>query len=298
VKKEPCDEAIPARTTPIFAGGPGLQALAFAAGVVRRRALPLVLGLALVGLLTGCATSRSAAPPPRPFVFREDTFSFPNELVWVYGYDDAGRWKSHARDPKPSYAQHCFVVACAARQFFENARFDPTQPVADGPTYRRLIRSVVSQNPRYPAPEKLKVIIPGYPNLREFSEAQEELLKAECGVALSSYFQRGHWRMVFPFSRRHQAAEADAILHHLKARGQVAIHIVRFPSLAINHAALIYAATESDHQIQFSTYDPNTPDAPIAITFDRSSRTFSLPATLYFPGGSVDVYEVWHAWNY
>src|SRR5882672_9361067 len=99
-------------------------------------------------LLAGCATSQPSAPGSRHFIFEQDTFAYANELVWEYHFDEHGKWTHRAREPKSDYTQHCFVVARSAKQFFQNARFDPAQPKADSATYRRRIREVVSTSPR------------------------------------------------------------------------------------------------------------------------------------------------------
>jgi len=253
--------------------------------------------LLLACALCGCSTP-SETVGPRHFDFQEDTLAFANELTWEYQYDEEGKWTTRWREPKPQYAQHCFVLARSARQFFLNARFDPQQPVADEATYERLIRRVVSSTPRHSLPEPRKIVIPGYSRLRDFSQAQEKLLKAECGGAWQSYFQFGHWRMIFPFSRREQERMAKQILMELRKNQAVVVHLVRFPQLTINHAVILFDAQESSDAIQFITYDPNQPQQPITITYERGARTFFLPANLYFPGGRVDVYEVYHRWNY
>lgn len=257
--------------------------------------MPLLLVLLLVG---GCASSK---PPPlssRRFEFARDTFAYPNELLWVYRYDDAGKWTTERREPRPEYAQHCFVVARSARQFFLNARFAPDQPVASEAVYRRLIRRVVGSSPRHALPESEKIVVPGYPDLRSFSEAWETLLKIECGGSWESYVQRGHWRMVFPFSRKHQDHMARQLLSDLQRHEPLVVHVARFPQLTINHAMVIYDARQTDDQIQFITYDPNRPAEPTTLSFDRCSKTFSLPPNDYFRGGRVDVYEVYGKWNY
>jgi hypothetical protein len=217
-------------------------------------------------------------------------------LVWEYHFDEHGRWTSSRREPPPSYSHHCFVVARSARQFFLNARFAPEQPRANEATYRELVRQVVSSNPRRPL--EAKIVIPGYPDLRAFSRVNERLLQQECGGAWQSYFQRGHWRMMCPFSRRHQQATAGRILARLKDAEPIVIHLVRFPQLTINHAMVIFDARESSNDIEFTTYDPNRPATPVTITFNRANRTFTLPANDYFPGGRVDIYEIYHRWNY
>jgi hypothetical protein len=262
-------------------------------------------------LLSGCAgTHRGSAGtpaglpadcqagPPVNFNFSRDSFAFANDLVWSYSFDAQGRWTAHARDPKPDYSLHCFVLARSSEQFFKFARFDPQQPIADDATYRRLVKKVVSISPRKHLPPSEKIVVPGYADLKEFSTAYEKLLKEECGGVLQSYFQRGNWRMVFPFSRHEQEKMAKQLLASVRQDGIAVVHVLRFPSLSINHALLLFGATESNKEIAFSAYDPNNPAQPVALTFYRTNRSFVLPVTHYYPGGRVDVYQVYHRWNY
>jgi hypothetical protein len=251
----------------------------------------------IYSVLCGCAGNRPFIGE-RPFDFQKDTFAYPNALVWDYHFDDHGKWVHQRHEPEPDYTHHCFVVARSARQFFENARFDPAQPVASEEAYGRLIRRVVSVDPSHPLPEAKKIVIPGYANLRDFSAAQEMILKADCGGAWQSYFQRGHWRMVFPFSRAHQKRTVEQLLADLKENRPPVVHVVRFPQLTINHSVLLFDAKETDKEILFSVYDPNKPDSPKTLTFDRASRTFTFPGNDYWPGGRVDIYEIYRSWDY
>jgi hypothetical protein len=189
-------------------------------------------------------------------------------------------------------------VALAARQFFQFAQFDPSQPEADEPTYRKLIQRVLARNPRQWSPSDERVRIPGYENLRQFSAAHERLLKTECGGAWESYFQRGHWRMILPLSPSHQEQMAAQLLDNMRRNLPPIVHVVRFPQLSINHALLLIDATESDTSIRFAAYDPNNPDRPVTLTFNRQNRRFCYPRTDYFRGGRVDVYQIFHAWDY
>lgn len=234
----------------------------------------------------------------RPFHFPADTFAFANELVWEYRYDEHGKWVSQPRVPKPDYSHHCFVVASSVKQFLEHARFDAAQPVADEETYRQLVRKVTSIRASRTLPDSEKIVIPGYADLRSFSEAHAALLKSECGGAWHSYFQHGHWRMIMPFSRHHQDKTAHELLAEVNADDAPVVHLVRFPQLTINHAVLLFAATETPDTIRFSAYDPNDPKEPVMLTYNRATRTFELPANDYFPGGRVDVYEVYKNWLY
>ena len=267
----------------------------------QRKFLPPTLRLGLLFLtlaLAGCASHpATVATLARPFIFQTDTFAYANELVWEYNFT-SNRPTHWRREPPPEYAHHCFVVARAARQFFDHTRFAPDQPEVSDEEYRRLIRAVVGRSSRRTSTEADRIVIPGYANLHSFSENKSQLLKAECGGAWQSYFQRGHWRMVFPFSRGHQAGVARRLLDSLQHHGLPVVHIVRFPKLSINHALLLFDATESDAEIRFVVYDPNDPAQPTPLIYRRTERTFLFPANRYFAGGRVDAYEVYRNWLY
>ena len=244
-------------------------------------------------MLAGCATSPPSAAGSRPFIFEQDTFAYANELVWEHRFDEHVNSIHRSREPKSDYTHHCFVVARSAKQFFLNARFDPALSKADSATYRRRIREVVSASPRKRLPEEKKIVIPGYENLRLFSRGQEGLLKAQCGGAWQSYFQRGHWRMIWPFSRYQQRQTAEHLMREIRNNSPPVVHLVRFPSLSINHAAVLFDVQETADRIEFAAYDPNSPEQPATLTYDRARRSFSFPTNAYFPGGRVNVYEIY-----
>jgi hypothetical protein len=248
----------------------------------------------LLAWLTGCATSpERASAGTRHFDFERDTFAYANGLVWEYRYDENGKWTTRRREPRPSYSQHCFVVSHSACQFFENAVFDPALPKADESSYRRLVRKLVSTSLRHPLPQERKIVFPGYADLHSFSRDHEALLQAECGGAWRCYFQRGNWRMIFPFSRHQQEQVAEELQEGLQRNGVAVVHLVRFPQLSINHAVLMFDAQSTPNAILFDTYDPNEPEKSTIITFDRNTRTFTLPPNAYFQGGRVDVYPIY-----
>jgi hypothetical protein len=202
------------------------------------------------------------------------------------------------RQPKPDYALHCFAVARGARQFFQQARFDAGLPRADESTYRALVRHVMSNNPRFERPAAERIVIPGYANLREFSVAHEALLKEECGSMWASYFQRGNWRMILHFSAQHQERMAAQLLASLQRNRPPVVHLADFPKLHVNHAVVLISVREDREEIEFGVYDPNDPSRPARLRFDQVEGRFYFPANFYFPGGRVDVYEIYSAWNY
>ena len=263
-------------------------------------AAPLLSWLLLVSLAClfgGCAaTPTDGRQPSRAFAFPQDTFAFANELVWEYGWDANGRWHGRPRVPEAQYSHRCFVLARATKQFFLQAQFHPDAPPVDDLTYRRLVRAILDSSPIKSGPDT--VDIPGYRNLHEFSTEQASLLKAEAGGPWKSYFQRGHWRMIFPFTRGSQLKTAHRFLQTIRKGRPAVAHLVCFPSLRINHAVVVFAAEEQDQEILFQLYDPNTPNQPETLVFNRITRTFQFPPTDYFPGGPVDVYEVYRSLCY
>jgi hypothetical protein len=136
-------------------------------------------------------------------------------------------------------------------------------------------------------------VFPGFYNLREFSQRWDSLLQAEAGGAWRSYVQRGHWRMIFPFSRRGQEREAKRLVEAVHRGEAVVTHVFTFPALTLNHALVLTTATETSDRITFDSYDPNGPDQSVPLVFERNRRQFTLPPLLYFIGGPINAYEVY-----
>jgi hypothetical protein len=259
----------------------------------------LLLAIALVSLAGGCATRCVRDANVRPFVFGRDTFSYRNDLVWEYVFDDAtGKTSHRTREPKPDYTHHCFVVARSARQFFQFATFDASLPQADDTTYRKLINQVVARDPMDCGGKRERIVIPGFANLYEFSQREPKLLQEECGGAWRSYFQRGHWRIMWPFTRAGQEKEARILMDQIRNHRPPIVHLVRFPQLTINHAIVLFDAKEMEDAIEFSAYDPYEPNRSVPLTFDLRTRIFSFPRNPYYIGGEVNVYEVYRSWFY
>jgi hypothetical protein len=243
------------------------------------------------------AKINSSANGARRFEFARDSFAFANELLWEYHFDPAtGKTTFRKREPKPYYAHRCFVLTSAARKFLYHARFDASQKAASEETYRKLIREVLSRNPRVACEPEKQIVIPGFASLREFSVTHEKLLKAECGGAWRSYVLRSHWRMIFPISRAHQTRTAEALAAELRQNDSPIIHLVKFPALTINHGMILFEVAETARGFEFQAYDPNHPPAPVTLTFDRTAQTFFLPANSYWAGGEMNIIEIFRGW--
>jgi hypothetical protein len=243
----------------------------------------------------------SSAPEPRArrFQFERDTFAFANELVWEYRLDPQTQAMVPRRnEPPPTYAHRCFVMTRSARQFFNHARFDPDLPAADPAVYGRLIREIASRNPRRSSADANRVVVPGFDSLRSFSRAQADVLKAHCGGAWQSYVLRSHWRMILPVSRGHQERMARQLAQGVADGRAPIVHIFRFPQLTINHGIILYEVAETETGLRFAAYDPNIPDHPTELNYDRAARLFTFPRNHYWAGGRLSVVEVYCGWLY
>ncbi|HEX3798771.1 MAG TPA: hypothetical protein VH413_08715 [Verrucomicrobiae bacterium] len=253
-------------------------------------------------MLTAPKPGQSAGVTPpansaRKFIFERDTFAFANELVWEYMFDaTTGKTTFSPRQPKPDYTHRCFVVTRAVRQFFNHARFEPNQREASAEIYRSLIREVLAREPRIFSSPDRQIIFPGYTGLRNFSHAHEHLLKAECGGAWRSYVLRSHWRMVFPITRNHQVETAARLVKSIRERTTAIVHLFRFPALTMNHGMILFNAIETATGPSFEAYDPNDPARPTWLSFNRAEKTFTLPATRYWPGGKLEALEIYRNW--
>lgn len=244
--------------------------------------------------VTGAATPNGTEAAGRHrFVRARDTVGFTNETRWIYEFDAQGRMHTRRREPPPTYSLRCFVVARLNRQFFDHARFEPEATPVPEAELRRRIRRIVARTSRRPSPAETRVVIPGFRDLRQFSETHAALLQELGGPARDSYLQRGHWRMLFPFSRRHQGRVAEGLASALADGRPRLVHLVRFPQLTINHAVLVFAAQATPEGWDFQAADPNSPDRPSTLSYRRADQTFTWPPNTYFGGGRVDVYEVY-----
>ncbi len=223
-----------------------------------------------------------------------DILAFPNETRWNYARDPAtGRQTHQWRTPPPNYTLRCFVMVRAVKLFRMHSRFEPSEMEMGEGYIRTQLRLVLGRNPRQPGPEFERIVFQGYPDLFSFSRKYERLIKAEAGAAWRSYFQRGHWRMVLPFTRAGQEAEAAGLMSVVRGGQTAAVHLFTFPALTVNHAMLLFEVTETRAEIIFKAYDPNNPKCAQDFTFNRVARSFHLPATGYFVGGRVNAIQVY-----
>jgi hypothetical protein len=223
-----------------------------------------------------------------------DILAYDNQLYWEYaGGVASGGGRG---DPGPAFGQRCPLMVRQVRQFHYGARFDPARPRVSDEQYRELARRVLDTDPRRDTPLADPVTIPGFANLREFSRQHEHMLKQLTGGRWRSYLQRGNWRMIFPFGTRHQHATAERLLREMAEGHTPIVHVMNFPDVDVNHTTLLYRGDADAREITFLGYDPNAPEKPLVLRYDRERARFSMAPTHYFPGGPVVAYEVYDGW--
>jgi hypothetical protein len=250
----------------------------------------MTVGVAL--LVTACA---SVEPPPavRPehraaapaFAFVGDTFAFPNEI----------RARTPARDDL--YANYCFVLARAVRQFFAFARFEPGAPPLTHEGYVERVRAIAAQAPWQPAPPADgRVVIPGYANLREFSRAEEAAVKEGLGGRFWTWVHWTNWRVAAPVTPPHQAGVAREIMDELGAGRLVQLLVTNWPKPELNHTVVAYAYNATPPHVEFLVWDPNDPGEPGLITFDTELGRFLATRLYDTEPGVIRAFRMYYSW--
>ena len=226
--------------------------------------------------------------PPRPFVYPGDTFDFKNETVWNYvgGKIEPETDKDHVRE----YTRRCFVLSRASVQFWKFARFEPQADPLPADELARRIREVCERSVWLPAlPEKQRVIIPGYRNLREASAKMRYVFQANIGRGWPFYFRAGNIVIASWVSRAMEDRLNGEIYHDLQENTPTIIWVYRFPSLKMNHVVVIYKGVRDATGYHYRVYDTNYRDADKRLDYDPKTRTFSYEPVYFFKGGPVTV---------
>jgi hypothetical protein len=233
----------------------------------------------------------SWAAEDRRFDPVRDTFAFANETVFQYGVDERGRLKLSKRERPARYAHRCFVMSRAVLQFHQFAEFAPGAPRVSREDYARLIRGIC-RVPVWARGPRERIRVPGFRNLREFSEAMPGVLQEHLGAWFPTYVRPGNYRMAMGHPRAGQAAAARWLEKEMAAGRPRALYLARFPSM--NHCVVAYRMDRMEGgDLRFWAYDPNEPGRAVALVYSAARRSFDFGRRWYFPGGQVNVMRVY-----
>jgi hypothetical protein len=249
------------------------------------------LALWLMLLLAGCASAppierNAQRPASGPALrFGVDTLAFRNDI----------RWKNPGKTDL--YANYCFVMARAVTQFQRFARFAPELPRVEPDVYTGLVSRVAARAPwEDPLPLGERVVIPGYASLYEFSAAQEPAVKAGLGGFFWTFIQWTNWRVVFPVTHGQQERVARETLAELDAGRAVQLLVTNLPKVELNHTVIAYDYRIYEGRfLEFIVYDPNEPEEPGRVAFDRAERTFFASGVYDTEPGEIRAFRMYYS---
>jgi hypothetical protein len=232
-----------------------------------------------------------AVAAPRPFEYPADTYAFKNETVWNYAN---GTVQQGSGAKQRQYTRRCFVLSRSTVQFWKFARFDAASPPLSDDRLAARIRQVTERSVWLPVlPEKDRVVIPGYHNLREASAARPWVFQANIGRGWPIYFRPGNFPIAVPVDRPTEARVNGEIYHDLQMNYPTIIWAYRFPSLKLNHVLVIFKGTRDRNGTHYQLYDPNYSDRVGRLEYDDKTRSFSYMSTYYFKGGYTNVRAIY-----
>jgi hypothetical protein len=248
-----------------------------------------VVALALV--TAACAHApvrpqgRPAAATVPAFSFADDTFAFANMV------------RAHHPHADDLYANYCFVLGRALRQFHQFARFDPAAPHVEPDEYTRRVRAVTSHAPwQSPLPPAERVVIPGFASLRAFSAAQEAAVKAGLNSRFWTLVHWTNWRTTLPVPDGHQAAVLDEVLDELAAGRLVQLLVTNWPKPELNHTVVAYGYRPAGAGVELTVWDPNDPAAPGVVLFDAGHERFIASRVYDTRVGPIRVFRMYYSW--
>lgn len=59
---------------------------------------------------------------------------------------------------------------------------------------------------------------------------------------------------------------------------------------------VVFEGARTPTGAEYLAYDPNAPESPARLAYDGGTRTFQLPANRYWPGGALNVFEIFRRW--
>jgi hypothetical protein len=260
-----------------------------------RKTVSLVITLTVAAVVNSLAEQPGSA---EGFDYYRDTLAFANTTVFAY---EKGRIVSHhnpfERKKPDRYTRRCFVMTRTVEQFYKFARFDSNSPRLDESELHKRIRAVTRKPPWHdPLALGDRIVIPGYRNLREMSQAHTRLMQRNIGLGWVAYLRPGNFRMFYLHNRNYQTKTHEELEQTL-ARGEFFIaYLSDYPILHINHSVLVYkhdGARTADGVDHYLVYDPNHSDAPRHLKWLPEKREFSYEKDQEFVGGFTRVFQVY-----
>ena len=104
-----------------------------------------------------------------------------------------------------------------------------------------------------------------------------------------------NWRVIAWVTPAHQENVAREIASELRAGRLVQLLVTNWPKPELNHTVVAFESRDGAATLDFVVWDPNNPDAPGVITFDRRSRHFSATRVYDTEPGVIRVFRMYYS---
>ena len=120
-------------------------------------------------------------------------------------------------------------------------------------------------------------------------------MKEGLGGPVGTWFHWTNWRVTMPVSKAHQAHVADEVARELEAGRLVQLLVTNWPIPELNHSVVAYRVEDRRDRLDFAVWDPNEPEGPGTLTFDRTAQGFWATAIYATRPGPIRVFRMYYA---
>src|SRR2546426_619821 len=104
-----------------------------------------------------------------------------------------------------------------------------------------------------------------------------------------------NWRVTFWVTRGHQEHVAHEIVSELRAGRLVQLLVTNWPKPELNHTVVAFESRDAGSTVDFVVWDPNDPDAPGIVTFDRHAGRFWATRVYDTEPGAIRVFRMYYS---
>jgi hypothetical protein len=105
-----------------------------------------------------------------------------------------------------------------------------------------------------------------------------------------------NWRVFLPWTRAQQERVAEETLAELDQGTPVQLLVTNLPKVELNHTVVAYDYRIYEGRfLEFIVYDPNEPEAPGWVAFDRADRRFFASSVYDTEPGLIRAFRMYYS---
>src|SRR5436190_229405 len=125
--------------------------------------------------------------------------------------------------------------------------------------------------------------------------AADATVKEGLGARFWTLVHWTNWRVTFWATRDHQANVAREIVSELRAGRLVQLLVTNWPKPELNHTVVAFESRDRGAFVDFVVWDPNDPDAPGIVTFERDAGRFWATRVYDTEPGAIRVFRMYYS---